>query len=100
MLGGSPHSAARLFNPKVLYIPRAFFHFSSTDRSQKAAADERGGVISRAPFLEAEREEEKRSAAATDDEPSMALTVSIVNEDVWAVWLFLVGEALQASRRP
>ncbi len=35
------------------------------------------------------------SATADFGQPSMALTLSILSEDVWATWLLLLGEALQ-----
>uniref|UniRef100_A0A7S4FAL1 Bifunctional lysine-specific demethylase and histidyl-hydroxylase n=1 Tax=Chrysotila carterae TaxID=13221 RepID=A0A7S4FAL1_CHRCT len=51
----------------VLYVPRAFFHHTST------------------------------ATSAESFEPSVALTVSITSEDVFTTWLHLLGEALEQA---
>ena len=57
---------ATLRRGDALYVPRAFFHHTST-----SVGDSGGG------------------------EPSAALTFSILSEDVYATWLFLLGEAVE-----
>ena len=56
---------ATLRRGDALYVPRAFFHHTST------SVGDGGG------------------------EPSAALTFSILSEDVYATWLFLLGEAVE-----
>ena len=58
---------ATLRRGDALYVPRAFFHHTST------SVGDGGG----------------------DGEPSAALTFSILSEDVYATWLFLLGEAVE-----
>ena len=58
---------ATLRRGDALYVPRAFFHHTST------SVGDGGG----------------------DGEPSAALTFSILSEDVYATWLVLLGEAVE-----
>ena len=90
----------------VLYIPRGHFHHTATEPALLAADDIIGGVpVSPSPRVE---NAHRRGGNAADGatwsragEPSMALTLSVLSEDVFSTWLHLLGEALQdiAERR-
>ena len=77
----------------VLYVPRAYFHHTSTSAAMLAAPSlAHGEVVSSG---EAGGEGEGEGA-----EPSMALTVSVLSEDVHASWLLLLGEGCAPSPLP
>ncbi|KAL1499685.1 hypothetical protein AB1Y20_011882 [Prymnesium parvum] len=86
---------------QVLYIPRSFFHYSATLPEVLSAPDSPGSA--RLAFGQEEAADgwaQDSAAASGEGEPSMALTVSVLCEDVWATWLFLLGEALQELQSP
>ena len=71
----------------VLYIPRGYFHHTATSSAALSAEDVNG--LPRAATPE--------QPPAEAGEPSMALTISVLSEDVFASWLYLLGEAVQAA---
>ena len=71
----------------VLYIPRGYFHHTATSSAALSAEDVNG--LPRAATPE--------QPPAEAGEPSMALTISVLSEDVFALWLYLLGEAVQAA---
>ena len=97
---GPPLLNVTLTPGDVLYIPRAFYHHTATDPAMLDAPDEIhdpavGGMLSAA---------RARPAGDVDtsllvDQPSMALTISILCEDVFSTWMFLLGEALQEAAK-
>ena len=87
---------------QVLYIPRGAFHHTSTEPALLSAADFRGadsgafGVQASGADGEAAALWASDAAAkAGEGEPSLGLTVAVACDDVFATWLFLLGEALQ-----
>ena len=62
---------------QVLHVPRAYFHHTATD----------------AALLQADTAGEEDAT----EEPSLALTVSMLNEDVYGCWIHLLGGALEAT---
>lgn len=87
-----PVLTATLTPGDVLYIPRAFYHQTSTipQGEPGAAAGEQASDI---PAQE--------SLFGAGEQPSLALTVAITTEDVFSTWLHLLGEAVQAlAQRP
>ena len=78
---------------QVLFIPRGAFHHTSTEPALLSAPDFRGldGGDSRAEALWAS----DAAANAGEGEPSLGLTVAVACDDVYATWLFVLGEALQ-----
>ena len=76
----------------VLYIPRAFFHHTATEPAMLDAEDFNG--LSRGDAAAAADDDDE---SALEGEPSMALTVSILNEDVYNSWLYALGEAVQEA---
>ena len=89
---GEPLLNVTLTPGDVLYIPRAFFHHTSTHPATLDApefiGDRVGDREAAPPVADGER-------AAIDAQPSMALTISVLCEDVFNTWIFLLGEALQ-----
>lgn len=82
---------------RVLYIPRGFFHHTSTDPAMLAADDVINGRVV-PQYDEPQYDEEHHEIDF--GQPSMALTLSILSEDVWSTWLLLLGEALQELPPP
>ena len=84
---------ATLTPGSVLYVPRAHYHWTSTSpealAAPDAALDEAFGVGEAA----AARAAEPDGSHPIDGEPSLALTLSILNEDVHCSWVMLLGEA-------
>ena len=87
-LMGPPLLNVTLRPGQVLYIPRAFFHHTSTDAAVLLADDVNAGAAGSAS---------DDDDALLDGQPSMALTVSILNEDVFGTWVHLLGEAVQGA---
>jgi hypothetical protein len=82
----------------VLYVPRAFYHHTATHEALLDAPDVVGdgvGGAGRDTPDDAYAEVLSSHDELVRDQPSMALTVSVLCEDVFATWLFLLGEALQ-----
>ena len=75
---------------QVLYIPRAYFHHTATAAAVLSAEDDAGDAGGDAGS-------DSSGDASLEGQPSMALTVSILNEDVHSTWLSLVGESVQAA---
>ena len=114
---GPPLLNVTLRPGRVLYIPRGFFHHTATDAASLAAEDVVDGSLlfkdyiptsgvtfdistpapSLAGVLGVKNHAGAADLAADADagQPSMALTLSILSEDVWATWMSLLGEALQ-----
>ena len=82
----------------ALFIPRGHFHHTATEPAMLAADDVVDGVAMRLGGAGGGND----GGAAEDGDwtregqPSMALTLSMLSEDVFCTWLHLLGEALQA----
>ena len=88
---GPPVINVTLHPGQVLYIPRGFFHHTATEQALIEAVD----VINGEVVPRTKGSDVGAAALVTAGEPSMALTVSILCEDVYNTWLYLLGEALQ-----
>jgi hypothetical protein len=71
---------------QVLYIPRAFFHHTATGTALIRSEDVVGGGDGGGGG---------NGGDELDGQPSMALTISVLSEDVFVTWLHVLGEALQ-----
>ena len=91
----------------VLYIPRSFFHHTATSPAVLSAEDVGGIPRADAPAAAAAGSDGGAEGggaegggaedAALGGVPSMALTVSVLSEDVYSSWLYLLGEAVQEA---
>ncbi len=89
---GAPLLNVTLTPGRVLYIPRAYFHHTSTDPAQLAAKDELSPAVAAAGDG---GDGDGGDGGGWEGQPSMALTFSILSEDVFSTWLHLLGEAAQ-----
>ena len=86
----------------ILYVPRAFFHSTSTSASTLGAPSFDGGDHGGDPG----GSDGGSSAGGRDSSveegdqpaPSMALTFSVLSEDIFSSWLYLLGEAIDAAQ--
>ena len=86
----------------MLYIPRAFYHWTSTSEEALAAPDTAldpaFGVDEAAAAAAAAAGGEGDGGPPTEGEPSLALTLSVLTEDVFCSWaLPLVGRAVRPA---
>ena len=100
---GPPLLNVTLTPGDVLYIPRAFYHHTGTHPTLLDASD----VVEDGHGTTAKDEEDDTMGFGPgdrdrvgpeligEDQPSMALTISILCEDVFSTWMYLIGEALQ-----
>ena len=95
-LMGPPILNITLRPGRVLYIPRAFWHHTATDRASLAAPDVVNGEV----VSSSDVDPDDPDPHGDFGQPSMALTLSILSEDVHASWMMLLGEALQELPPP
>lgn len=93
----------------ILYVPRAYFHETSTASDAIAApptyADEsfrsedmgtQEGAMPDAALISAASIAWCTYADLSEDgEPSMALTFAVLSDDVFATWIYMLGEAIE-----
>lgn len=87
-LMGPPLINTTLRPGSVLYVPRAFYHHTATSAAKLAAPAVVNG---------AEAPGDEQGGGGEGELPSVALTFSVLSEDVHCTWLSLLGEGCATS---
>ena len=90
-----PSINATLWPGSVLYVPRGHFHHTATAAAMLAAPDVIADASLDATGATRASDDGKAQLADVEGQPSMALTFSVLSEDVLASWLHLLGEAVE-----
>ena len=96
---GAPLINATLWPGSVLYVPRGHYHHTATDAGSLAAPDVFADASLDATDAAGARTDGRAKAADVEGQPSMALTFSVLSEDVLVSWLHLLGEACDELAR-